>query len=351
MKISTSILLLLTLSVAVASGTEIPSNIQKRILAYSPEVDSNGDGQVSIDELKVIYPTLPNQYQQRLISRIPGLAAEVATQESAGGQSENKPYFTRAALDPAEGRAKGYNAVFLGHSYFAPIVVQIEKHAKKLGLTNHRQFSAFAGGPRGAPGNIWNNPSPAVAQVKKMLESGNVELVALTSHYTGSTIADYSLWIDFALKHNPKTIFVIQAPWPQKQDKDFLTYSTEAKEIILSTRANIDQLRAKYPDTVFMCVPQAKWMVDLWQLHNDGKLPELTNLIAPTKKDTQAALFRDRHGHGAQVAVDEGVFLWLRVLYGTDLTTYDIPTKTQYDLKAHAQQIVDNEPYAQFPKL
>ncbi|MEO0454329.1 MAG: hypothetical protein AAFY98_09350 [Verrucomicrobiota bacterium] len=335
---------------AAATGwaqTEIPEKFQSRILEFAPDADTNEDGSLTTEELKAYYPSLPLQAQQMLNRRFPELKTSLS--EAEEGETTETLSFKRPAGSPQEGREKGYNCLFLGHSYFVPIVMKIQQHAVALGLENHEQYIVASGGPKGSPGKLWANEQVS-KPAKDLLKSGSVELVAMTAHYVGSEVEDYSRWVDLALEHNPKTVFVLQSPWAQKQEKDFTEYTQEIQSIMQTSGGLVEALRAKYPGVVFMRVAQAQWMSDLWRLYEDKQLPELTSLIAPSKGEAQASLFRDQHGHGGDLAVNEGVFLWLRVLYGIDLKSYDIPTMTAYDTKSLAQKITDDDPYAAFPQ-
>lgn len=341
--------LILLCATSCALAQEIPQGFQSQILAYAPELDADGDGAISREEVLKAYPSLPPRMQRAVKKRAPDLfeGSDDDTQE-ASASTDTGFRFSRPAGAPEVAREKGYNCLFLGHSYFVPIVSRIPLHAEALGLTQHQQFLVSNGGPKGSPGALWKNEQKS-APAKALLERGNVELLAMTAHNVGSTVEDYSRWIDLALKHNPKTVFVIQTPWAQKKEKTFTQYQADIEEGVQKTSLFISGLRKKYPSTVIVNVPQNKWMLEVWKLKNAGKLPEITELIAENKQSAEKALFRDRHGHGGQLAVQDGVLLWLRVMYGTDLNRYDVATMTEYDTKALAQNIIDADPYTKMP--
>jgi len=334
----------------VLGGTaEIPQSFQKKILAKAPEVDENKDGKVSVDEIRKIYPTLPARIQQALSRQIPELGQQDTTnQVVATSEVSSVKSFRRPAGEPLVGRKKGYNCLFMGHSYFSHIIKNVQQHATNLGLNHHEQFDVFHGGANGAPGNLWKSPKSDVADAKSLLKTGDVELLALTAHEVASEFEDYKRWLDLALKHNPNTIVVIQAPWPKKEKKTLEQYTADAQLAQKMVYSIIDKLRKEYSGTKIMGVPQGQWMVDLWNLYEDKKLPELTQFVA-NKKPAPNALFRDNMGHGGELAEKEGVFLWLNVLYGVDLNQYKCATKTKYDLKALSQKICNNDPYTNFP--
>ncbi|WP_148216310.1 hypothetical protein [Coraliomargarita akajimensis] len=240
----------------------------------------------------------------------------------------------------------GYNCLFLGHSFFAPIVKHLDAHARACGFREHQQFVVFHGGANGAPGKLWQSPKADVLQAKRLIESGRVDLIGLTSHYVGSEVTDYKRWVDLALAHNPETIFVIQAPWDIKQGKDFPTYAGSVSFILKGVHALIDELRSAYPGVTFLSVPQGGWMVELWRLYDANQLPELKEFVAENPKKAKRALFRDAFGHGGALAEKEGALLWLRVIYQVDLTRYRYDTRVGFDLKQLAQDICEADAYS-----
>ena len=50
---------------------EIPKKIQKKILAANPEIDSNKDGKVSVEELKAGMDKLPKKSQKKIKKYLP----------------------------------------------------------------------------------------------------------------------------------------------------------------------------------------------------------------------------------------------------------------------------------------
>lgn len=296
-----------------------------------------------MEEIAETYPSMPARVQRMLLKRLPQLSEYLESSEVEAAESFK---FTRPAGDPADARKSGYNSLFIGHSYFVPIVSQIGSHAYRLGLTDHQQFTVFNGGPSGSPGRLWSNEK-ASAPAKELIRTGGVELLAMTAHYVGSELKDYQKWMDLAIEHNPDTVFVIQSPWPEKREKTFEEYSQEAQKITSSSSQLIEVLREKYPNSTILRVPQNEWMLELWKLYEAGDLPELTELIAADRNESKSALFRDNHGHGGQLAVQDGALLWLRVLYGIDLEKYAIQRMTKFDTRSLAQNIVDNDPTVQ----
>lgn len=250
------------------------------------------------------------------------------------------------AASTAASTTKGYNCLFLGHSFFAPIVMNLSDHPARCGFPRHKQTVVFHGGNNGAPGMLWASPLPDVAQAKKLLASGTVDLVGLTFYpNVGSDLSDYRKWIDLALKHNPKTRFIIQSPWAIYENKTLAQYTTDSEMALKQIHLIIDQLRKAYPGNTFLCIPQGRWMVGLWRLYAGGELPEVTMLKRANPNDKDSCLFRDSLGHGGDIPVKMGALLWLATIYQVDLNQYQWKTNTRYDLKKLAQEIVRNDPY------
>ncbi|MBI5722622.1 MAG: hypothetical protein HZA50_01595 [Planctomycetes bacterium] len=254
------------------------------------------------------------------------------------------------ACQGGQDEKKGYNCLFLGHSFFAPIAKELDQHPKQCGFPNHKQTIVFHGGFNGAPGMLWKSTDEDVEKAKKLLATGAVDLVAMTYHPAmGSEVADYQNWTDLALKHNPKTRFVIHAPWAMYKDQTLAQFEAESEKGLAKIHEIIDQLRKTYPKTSFLCIPQSRWMVGLWKLYEKKELPEVTAVKRADKQSTDC-LFLDGLGHGGSIPVKMGALLWLTVIYEVDLTKYKFDTGTKADLKKLAQEIADGDPYARSGK-
>jgi hypothetical protein len=105
----------------------------------------------------------------------------------------------------------------------------------------------------------------------------------------------------------------------------------------------IDQLRDAYPDNRFICIPQSRWMTELWRLFDQNLLPELTEFVAADPSQTQNALFEDNFGHAGELALREGALLWLSAIYNIDLRNYQYDTGTQADLKSLAHDLLHED--------
>lgn len=244
---------------------------------------------------------------------------------------------------------KGYNCLFMGHSFFAPIAKKLADHPMRCGFPKHKQTIAFSGGKSGSPGKLWKSKRHDVMKARKLLETGTVDLLGLTFYpNVGSSITDYRKWVDLALKYNPKTRFIIQAPWAMYHNKTLEQYEADAEKHLKQIHRLIDQLRKAYPKTTFLCIPQGRWMVGLWRLYEKGKLPEVTVIKRANRSDKTSCLFMDELGHGGPLPVKTGALLWLAIIYNVDLNEYQWSTNTEYDLKQLVREIVQNDPYCGF---
>ena len=251
--------------------------------------------------------------------------------------------FVLSSASPAEERAKptrGYNCVLMGHSFFVPMAKQLEEHAKRCGFKEHKQVVSGRGGSKGSPGSLWKN-LPDKDKSRVAIRSGSVNMVGLTLASSGSELADYKAWVDFALKHNPNTSFFIMAPCTRYQNKSFKEFEEGWKKVHAIVHGLIVALRKDYPGTTFFCIPQGKVFVELWRRFDKGQLPEVSKLMSRN----ESCIFRDATGHGGKVPITMGTLLWLTTIYKVDLKKYKWDTKVKTDLKAMAQKIAQDDPY------
>ena len=244
-------------------------------------------------------------------------------------------------------KTKGLNCLFMGHSFFAPVAKSFGEHAVRAGFTEHRQIVKFAGGANGTPGRFWK-ALPEDDVVKTAIKKGTVDLIGLTFHPdAGSKLEDYKSWIDFALEHNPKTMFFIMAPWPRYLGRSIKEYAPIFDKFHNILHGYIDELRKSYPSTTIFCIPQGKGMVRLYEISSAGMLPEIPAVMKPNKQSKEPALFRDRLGHGDKMPIVLGQLIWLESIYQVDVRKYAWDTGHKADLKTLAHEIVKNDPHSQ----
>ena len=251
--------------------------------------------------------------------------------------------FVLSSASPAEDRSKpnrGYNCVLMGHSFFVPMAKQLEEHAKRCGFKEHKQVVSGRGGSKGSPGSLWKN-LPDKDKSREAIRSGSVNMVGLTFASSGSELADYKAWVDFALKHNPNTSFFIMAPSTRYQKKSFKEFEEGWETVHATVHGLIVALRKDYPGKTFFCIPQGKVLVELWRRFDKGQLPEVSKLMSRN----ESCIFRDNTGHGGKVPIKMGTLLWLATIYKVDLKQYKWDTMVKTDLKAMAQKIAQGDPY------
>lgn len=211
----------------------------------------------------------------------------------------------------------GANCLFIGHSFFIPVAKSFDTIAGQNGFSSHKSKHVFAGGKRGAPGELWNNPKHK-KEIEDALATGKIDLLGMTAFgELGSSLEDYKRWIDLALKHNPETRFFIGAPWVPGGTKLETDQYNKAIEVIGDGLfKTVTELRKAYPKNHIYFINYGKVASELKSRYDAGKLPDVTKLFG--QGDT--ALFRDGLiGHGGPMMLEVSSLLWLHTLYGADV--------------------------------
>jgi hypothetical protein len=232
----------------------------------------------------------------------------------------------------------GYRTLLIGHSFFNPYALALPSHATRAGFTDHNQSRFFSGGASGAPQALWENANKR-AQIQAVLDSGDIELFGMTYHPEYPSIEGYQNWVNYALEKNPDTRFFIAMPWiPTPASFDTLAYENLWHQVHPAIMHSfIDTLRSEHPGVDFYCIPYGQSAVELRNLFSAGNLPEVTTLVS----NSANAIYRDTLGHPDDILIALGELVWLRAIYGVDLSTYNFDTGYSTDLKAIAQAIVD----------
>lgn len=236
------------------------------------------------------------------------------------------------------GEKKGYNTLFMGHSFFIPVASGMAAHVERAGIIGHTQELVFSGGDTGAPQALWEDASKK-AEVQALLDSGNIDLLAMTYHPSYPSIDGYKNWVAYALQKNPDTKFLIALPWwliPTELDAE--TYAgvwTDAHPSIV--HEHIDALRSAYPDNNFYCVPYGEGAGELYKLYEQGNLTDVNSLVSRT---ADTSIFVDDFGHANNILVDLSRLIWLQSIYNIDLNAYDYDPTYTTDLKVMAADIM-----------
>lgn len=228
---------------------------------------------------------------------------------------------TAAAQDlPAEAEPvfkDGANCLFIGHSFFIPVAKSFDAIAAQNGFSSHKSKQVFAGGKRGAPGELWNNPKQK-KQIEDALATGKIDLLGMTAFgELGSTLDDYKRWIDLALKHNPNTRFFLGAPWiPGGTKLETDPFNKVIEEVGDTLFKTVTELRKAYPKNHIYFINYGKVVSELKSRFDADKLPDVKTLFG----EGDAGLFSDNKlGHGGPMVLDLSALVWLKTLYGADV--------------------------------
>ncbi|MEM1156192.1 MAG: hypothetical protein AAGI44_18815, partial [Pseudomonadota bacterium] len=235
-------------------------------------------------------------------------------------------------------QSTGFNALFIGHSFFRPFAEGMPEHAANAGIGQHSQSIVFAGGSNGAPEALWNSPAKS-AEIKALLDAGDIDLFVMTYHPDYPSFTGYRLWIDYALEKNPNTRIALALPWTTfPESYDAATYETEWEAFRVGQwHEGVDLARANYPETDIFSIPYGRAAVELRNLFEQGELPDVEAMTSRTGE----AIFRDALGHADQILIDLGRLVWLRAIYDIDLIAFDHDPGYAADLKSIAQRIMD----------
>lgn len=346
-----TLLTLLALFATTLTAAEVPQALQDKALMFAPEIDTNGDNVVTIAELEAIRDELPKKFQRKLNEmEAAGITDNKQEAEKTTTEQVEKTEIPQEQVStPAPKRdltdtdhTKGRRVLFMGHSFFKNTVDYVPMHMKKYGLANHYQENVYRWGPSGAPGSMWKRDNGEVTIAKEKLRKGEFDCLAMTYYPgIGSTVQDYSNWLDLAIQGNKDIRFYIYLPWKKYKGQSIDEYKAESlvgRKVAMSI---FDEVEKKYPNNKVTVVPMGDFMMKLWELYEAGKLKEIDALqLDKTQKDK--CLFIDKKGHAGTIPSKQGAMLWLASLYNVDLNTYDYDTGTATDLRPIAQEVIDN---------
>ena len=236
-------------------------------------------------------------------------------------------------------RSTGFHTLFIGHSFFNPIAAAMRGHAAAAGIESHSDERVFNGGPNGAPEAFWNHPDQG-PRIKGILDEGDVDLFVMTFHGDYPDDTGYVNWIDYALTNNPHIRIGLALPWGARP----ASRTTAAYDTSWTAGHDggwhklLDRLRAQFPDTEIFCIPYGFSAIELRKLLDAGTLDDVSQLTGAADD----AIYTDALGHGGDILKDLAELVWLRAIYGIDLTTYPDTPGYSADLNGIAQTIVDN---------
>lgn len=223
---------------------------------------------------------------------------------------------------------KGYNGLYMGHSFFWPSTQELERIVPGSRVVGHRQILLRAGGASGSPGQLWDNEKNR-EKGQRHLDSKTIDLLVMTYYSPENSSAEhYSKWFDYAIAQNPDTTFMVAIPWAAqlyKADQARLDYLKTVGARLHDSM--ITKLREKYPANKILYCPYGLGTYELIDRLAEGRLPgvkHLLNMDRATRKVSQAKheqLLKDERGHPGDLVTKLGALLWLQTLYDYDLTS------------------------------
>ncbi|NRB38931.1 MAG: hypothetical protein HRU20_10780 [Pseudomonadales bacterium] len=239
---------------------------------------------------------------------------------------------------PSQTDNKGYNILFIGHSFFRPVAEGMTAHADRAGIVGHTQKIVYSGGASGSPQALWENINKRT-QIQAILDAGDIELLGMTYHPDYPEIDGYAIWAKYALQQNPNTKFFIALPWQTNPSSmDSATFKTTwADGHPLATHAHIDTLRTTYPGNDFYCIPYGAGAAELYKLYDQENLTDVQTLISQGGNE---AIFTDNFGHPDDILVTLSQVIWLDAIYQVDLSSYNYDPGYITDLKTIASDVM-----------
>ena len=307
-------LLLVPSFLAVPLKGEISSKNNERLrqaLKEYPEADINKDGVLTLIEARAF------RAQQR---------GKEGSQTRGEAISPPKVQDTPSEAILKEGEIKGYNGLYMGHSFFQPSVWQLAKMIPS-DIKGHTQYSVFSGGANGSPGGLWTAKKKR-EQAQKILESKKIDLLVMTYYSPrDSSVEHYSRWFDYAIAQNPAVTFMVALPWDKQPHKVGQSASEMAqKRVVEFNETLISALREKYSDNRILFCPYALGAYELVDRLRAQKLSGVKHILDPNRKTRAESkrkkqqLFNDELGHSGELVSSLGALLWLQTLYEYDLS-------------------------------
>ena len=307
-------LLLVPSFLAAPLKGEISSKNNERLrqaLKEYPEADINKDGVLTLIEARAF------RAQQR---------GKEGSQTRGEAISPPKVQDTPSEAILKEGEIKGYNGLYMGHSFFQPSVWQLAKMIPS-DIKGHTQYSVFSGGANGSPGGLWAAKKKR-EQAQKILESKKIDLLVMTYYSPrDSSVEHYSRWFDYAIAQNPAVTFMVALPWDKQPHKVGQSASEMAqKRVVEFNETLISTLREKYSDNRILFCPYALGAYELVDRLRAQKLSGVKHILDPNRKTRAESkrkkqqLFNDELGHSGELVSSLGALLWLQTLYEYDLS-------------------------------
>ncbi len=296
-----------------ANGQQKTSENDDRLkgwLKKFPEADKNKDG------------VLTGAEAQKFIGSKKGIKGNKAktAPEAKTVSGENVP---------ANKEIKGYNGLYMGHSFFKPAAEHLLKIIPDTKIVNHTEYIVMSGGASGSPGMLWENKAKRDLGLK-YLDTKKVDFFAMTYHSKeNSSVEHYSKWLYYDISKNPTVTFMVALPCAGNQ----LTgkqHNKASKEELAKVEDNykkhydglIVSLRKKYPNNKIIYCPYGLGVYELISRLNKGDLPGVKHILSPDRnKNAKDQILKDPTGHGTDLVTVLNSLVWMQTIYKYDIST------------------------------
>ena len=224
---------------------------------------------------------------------------------------------------PAGKEIKGYNGLFMGHSFFKPAAEHLLKIIPDTNIVNHTGYIVMSGGPTGSPGVLWDNKAKRDLG-SNYLDTKKVEFFAMTYYsQENSSVEHYSKWLDYAISKNPNITFMVALPWRGHLYRATKEELAEAESRYEKHYDNlIVPLRKKYPNNKIIYCPYGLGVYELIDRLNKGNLPGIKHILSPDRnKNAKDQILRDPLGHGTDLVTVLNSLVWMQTIYKNDIST------------------------------
>jgi len=257
-------------------------------------MDTDKDGKVTVAEA--------NAYAKR--------RTDAARAKGRRTSSRFQMLRTAKEVQSREKTGKGLWVVSIGHSCVIPAIEPCITISRAEGFPGHTHFMQFYGGASGAAEAQWQHEGER-QQAKAALETGKIDvmtfghLVKFDGRMIGGRVEDYERWIEFAMKHNPKSRFYIQDLWPwlpgAEREVDLTKFNLKDYEQAMAVSSRsvnevADALAKKYPDRIHV-LPAGLAMTELVRRLTNDKLTGVDAILVDPKAKKaglKVGLYRDK---------------------------------------------------------
>ena len=300
----------------------------KSALEKHPEADANKDGILTMSEAKAFKAKAQGGGKGgQKGGQKGGKKGGKKGGDSVKAKADKERTASGTSIKPGA-EIKGYNGLYMGHSFFRPSALLLLQVIRDTNIANHTEYIIKDDGPKGSPGFLWDNENNRQMGLS-YLDRGKANLLVMTYFSpANSSIEHYRRWFDAAKSRNPEITFMVTIPWrlrPHELDDRALVDEEEETKALYESL--IVPLRKHYPDNRILFCPYGLGVYELMRRLNEGRLPGVKYVLNPNKaaraqsQKNKEQLVNDETGHGGELIEKLGALIWLQTLYGYDLST------------------------------